>query len=882
MKKKAISLMLVTAFFANSGIITNAAIINSNEETTTSLVKASENVKTITLESQKSVEIKNTSTETITIDSDLSGYYGRYVDIVFYNEKGEITKYAHEYTDDIKLGAGERVRLTVCGKNPVTLSEKITDSEKISIESLQDDVKALYKLNLETGKNYKMKNDNNFSFNVTTNGSSYYERYYDVVHYNAQSAIDSFQHNSSDGSITLKQGEAVELSNSSTNATEIWFPTDYKTNVTLQESETPALFILNIDKGKNYTLKNSNDIEVNVRNDASNYYGRYYDYVKYNSLSEITSFDYKVSDSSFTLDAGERIRITNENDKIIQLWFPQSLKSKFVVEEDKNAALFVNKLYYGKNYNIKNDNEANVKLGTDASSYYNRRIDFVKYDALSNVKEFNSGDDSRSFDLAEGESYRITPGVNGITTWIPSDYKDKFTICETENKALSYYDVQAGKSVSITNNSEAKKELKTNLSGYNNIKVDYAYYDKDGKLLDYNVDSTDKITIDSGFRYDVTSITEKPFRFWIPSEFSNKVVMQSKAENTVTEYKLKPGKNIFIKNNGETETNIKTSKELNYLLADGTDIGTTRKNASIKSKEVLGLRNNSTESVSIYIPTSLMSSLSLTGDYSPVSVTGVKLVKNSDDILVGGTSNFGTYIAPVRATNKNVTWKSSDEKIATVDKDGKIIGVSIGQATITAITEDGKKEASGIINVVEKLPTFFNVTYKDKDGNQIGETQLIKEGESSKEPEAPKIEGLEFVGWSVSSDKIMADVVITPIYKDPNAIKPSTPTPGTETEKYTVTFKVDGQVYGNVQTVIKGQSAVKPQDPVKEGYIFKGWDKSFDNITGNLEVNAIFDKNPEKEPTSSSGDNKNLFSIMGLLTLAGATFVGLLKKKQQN
>ena len=857
MKKKAISLMLVTAFLANSGILTNAATINSNEEATTSLAKAAEEVKTTTLEIQKSADIKNISTEAVTIGEDLSGYYGRTVDIVFYNAEGAITKYEHNYTGDIKLGAGERARITVSGANAITLKVNLADSEKILIENLQDDVKTLYRLTMETGKNYKMKNDNNFEFDVSTNGSGYYERYYDVVHYNAQSAIDSFQHNSSDGSIKLKQGEAVEISNSSKNATDIWFPTDYKTNVTLQDSETPALYILNVEKGKNYSIKNSNDIPVNVRSDASGYYGRKYDFVKYNSFSQIDSFDYKSTSGSLSLGAGERARITNEDDKTIQFWFPQSLKSKFVVEEDQKAALFVNKLCSGKNYIIKNDNEANIKLSTDGSAYYNRKIDLVKYDALSNIKDFSSNDSTSTLEFAEGESYRVTPGVNGMTTWLPSDYQDKFTISEIQNKALEYYSVEAGKSVTVTNNSDAKKDLKTNLSSYNNIRVDYVSYDKDGKVLNYNMDSTDGISIGAGCKYDITSTTETPFRFWIPSEFKENVIMQPKAENTITEYKLKPGKAMSITNNGEVDANIKASGNLEYLLADGTDTGKTIRNANLKSKDSLNLQNKRAESVSIYIPTSQLNNLDLGGEYSPVSVEGVKLVKNSDDILVGGTSNFGTYIAPTRATNKNVTWKSSNEKIATVDKDGKITGVSIGQATITAVTEDGQKEASGIINVV----------YKDKDGNQIGEVQIIKEGQNAKAPEAPKIDGLEFVGWSASSDKISSDLVITPIYEDPNA------------EKYTVTFKVDGQVYGNAQTVIKGQGAVKPQDPVKDGYTFKGWDKAFDNVTGNLEVNAKFDKNPDNPP---SGDNNNLFNFMGILTFAGATLAGHLKRKKQN
>ncbi|MBQ9361437.1 MAG: Ig-like domain-containing protein, partial [Lachnospiraceae bacterium] len=44
-------------------------------------------------------------------------------------------------------------------------------------------------------------------------------------------------------------------------------------------------------------------------------------------------------------------------------------------------------------------------------------------------------------------------------------------------------------------------------------------------------------------------------------------------------------------------------------------------------------------------------------------------------------------------TTKNVTWKSSNKKVATVDKNGKVKGIKKGTATVTVTTKDGKKKA---------------------------------------------------------------------------------------------------------------------------------------------------------------------------------------------
>ena len=60
------------------------------------------------------------------------------------------------------------------------------------------------------------------------------------------------------------------------------------------------------------------------------------------------------------------------------------------------------------------------------------------------------------------------------------------------------------------------------------------------------------------------------------------------------------------------------------------------------------------------------------------------------------------------------------------------------------------------------------------------------------------------------------------------------------TEKYAVTFVVDGETISS-QRVVKGGNAVAPANPVKTGYTFINWDKSFTNITQNTTVTAILE-----------------------------------------
>lgn len=60
---------------------------------------------------------------------------------------------------------------------------------------------------------------------------------------------------------------------------------------------------------------------------------------------------------------------------------------------------------------------------------------------------------------------------------------------------------------------------------------------------------------------------------------------------------------------------------------------------------------------------------------------------------------------------------------------------------------------------------------------------------------------------------------------------------------YTVKFLVDGVLYGKEQIVSENTAAIAPAAPQKEGYTFTGWDVSFDVVTSDLTVNALFEKN---------------------------------------
>lgn len=82
-----------------------------------------------------------------------------------------------------------------------------------------------------------------------------------------------------------------------------------------------------------------------------------------------------------------------------------------------------------------------------------------------------------------------------------------------------------------------------------------------------------------------------------------------------------------------------------------------------------------------------------------VKVTGITLSQKIASMKVGETTKLTATIAPDNATNKAVTYKSSNEAIATVAPDGTVKALKEGTANITGTTVDGGSTASCAVTV---------------------------------------------------------------------------------------------------------------------------------------------------------------------------------------
>ena len=84
-----------------------------------------------------------------------------------------------------------------------------------------------------------------------------------------------------------------------------------------------------------------------------------------------------------------------------------------------------------------------------------------------------------------------------------------------------------------------------------------------------------------------------------------------------------------------------------------------------------------------------------------VSVTGISVTSPSNPLKVGESVTLTAIVDPINATEKGVTWSSSDSEIATVDPEtGKVIAKKVGTCTITARTKEEGSSVKGTCTIV--------------------------------------------------------------------------------------------------------------------------------------------------------------------------------------
>ena len=150
------------------------------------------------------------------------------------------------------------------------------------------------------------------------------------------------------------------------------------------------------------------------------------------------------------------------------------------------------------------------------------------------------------------------------------------------------------------------------------------------------------------------------------------------------------------------ETNGHTSETVAYTLepADTTEDDVI---LSVADESVAKLEGNKLVAVSDGT-TKITATSGIVKTSAKVTVTTkveqITLNKTEGTLTVGNSVTVTATVTPDNATNTTINWTSSDEKVATVDSNGKVTAVAAGNATITATSEsDGDVSADYALTV---------------------------------------------------------------------------------------------------------------------------------------------------------------------------------------
>lgn len=105
------------------------------------------------------------------------------------------------------------------------------------------------------------------------------------------------------------------------------------------------------------------------------------------------------------------------------------------------------------------------------------------------------------------------------------------------------------------------------------------------------------------------------------------------------------------------------------------------------------------------------------------NITSITLNETSKELDIIDTFQLIAIIEPANATNTNIIWSSSNEEVATVNQKGLVTAKSIGEAVITATTEEGNFTASATIKVAMKqeISAYIETTVVANGSNSMGQ-----------------------------------------------------------------------------------------------------------------------------------------------------------------
>ena len=184
-----------------------------------------------------------------------------------------------------------------------------------------------------------------------------------------------------------------------------------------------------------------------------------------------------------------------------------------------------------------------------------------------------------------------------------------------------------------------------------------------------------------------------------------------------------PSSSSVISGTTMSETITTTSGGTVYEIPTGSLTWATLKNYGTNFSIDVPLRSTSNQYPYLYV---YGAEIEVTYSSETVHPTSVSLDQNTLSLEEGDTAQLTETVLPSNATDKSVSWSSSNTSVATVSSTGLVTAVSAGSATITVTTTDGGKTDTCAVTVT--APSYSQ--YKLATTMQVGKTYIVADGNS--------------------------------------------------------------------------------------------------------------------------------------------------------
>lgn len=353
------------------------------------------------------------------------------------------------------------------------------------------------------------------------------------------------------------------------------------------------------------------------------------------------------------------------------------------------------------------------------SSY--RTIYFLDWDSLGNIVPSAPAQSSNhaKINFLLGDNFKVVDDDGNYLEYDGNEFSGDMNIYDVDTVE---YDDGTHIIIETDNFSSVKfSEIK------NQIDVD-VYNDNDYQSLSGKNIEAAKMTFDEGIKLEGQDYTFKAYLS--TSDISDdEAGLVSVSANAKSDVSLDESGDKIHVTSSETMTNI-VSENLN-----GTNV------TKMSQENSNNLTVSSSESDSVL-------------------VTNITLSSEKSSITVGETIDMNATVLPEDATYKKLTWSSSDETIATIDRNGKVKGIKAGKVIISAKSNDGSGvSGTTIINVVEK-----DYSSTDKKITDISKARVVLEKNSYVYTGGVIEPGIQFVSLN---DKILNEATdYNVIYKN--------------------------------------------------------------------------------------------------------------------